>query len=138
MLRFFRTKSDRYWHGPVNVFLCLQKSCSITVCNFDSGEALDLLHAINWINDLHFDNIDFFHDSKTKTRVKTFNKDVTKFGYVLLNCKCNFASQFIYCCVEFNRKQTNKVVYTLPSKQKKKKVVYTLSRIATFLANSYH
>jgi len=56
--------------------------------------------------------------------VNAFNKDredATEFGYV--DCKRSFASQFTNSCVNFSRRETNKIVHPL-------------AKIATFLASS--
>ncbi|PNX70857.1 cytochrome p450, partial [Trifolium pratense] len=35
------------------------------ICNVDLGEALGLLHAIRWVQELQLGNVDFAMDSKT-------------------------------------------------------------------------
>jgi ribonuclease HI len=48
------------------------------------GEALGLFHALQWLQDMHFDYIDFELDSKvTRDAFYSPNSDVTEFGSIL-------------------------------------------------------
>jgi ribonuclease HI len=48
------------------------------------GEALGLFHALQWLQDMHFDYIDFELDSKvTRDAFYSPHSDVTEFGSIL-------------------------------------------------------
>jgi len=54
---------------------------------------LSLLHAIIWICDLHFENVDFLLDLKIVVNdVNLDIDDATNFGYLLLERKRSFIS----------------------------------------------
>lgn len=47
----------------------------------DVGEAMGLFHAIQWLTDMKFDNVDFVTDSKvTAEAFNSPRNDVTEFG----------------------------------------------------------
>ena len=53
----------------------LSRMCSVVV-----GEALGLFHALQWLSDMQFDNVDFALDSKITTNAFNHRRvDVTKF-----------------------------------------------------------
>jgi len=52
------------------------------------GEVLGLLHVINWIHALQFDNMNFeFNSKKIVDYFNIRSNDVTKFGAVVSKCK---------------------------------------------------
>ncbi|MCI32028.1 cytochrome P450, partial [Trifolium medium] len=56
----------------------------LPLCNVDVGEALGVLHAINWVHELQLEGVDFALNSKKV--VDYFHKgrnDVTEFGDVV-------------------------------------------------------
>jgi len=84
------------------------------LCPVDIGKALELDHAIRWINELQLTNVDFEVDSKTVADY--FNKargDSTKFGSIMDN-NIQFCNIFLRNShVEFIRRQTNEVAHEL-------------------------
>jgi len=61
----------------------------------DVDEALGLSHAIQWVIDMYFDNIDFKFDSKLALNAFNYDQDdATKFKHVISVCKCSFPSRF--------------------------------------------
>ena len=51
------------------------------------GEALGLYHALQWMQDMHFDNMDFELDSKiTRDASHSRTIDVTEFSYIIHAC----------------------------------------------------
>lgn len=72
------------------------------------GEALGLLHALQWLADMQFDNVDFVADSKViADAFNSHRLDVTEFGHVILACRHLFSSSFTNSRVAFNRRQAN-------------------------------
>ena len=93
------------------------------------GEALGLFHAIQWLGDMQFDNIDFALDSQITTNAFNHQReDVSEFGHVISTCKRLFTSLFSNSKVEFNRRQANVVAHTLAR-------VATLSASSTIYSN---
>jgi hypothetical protein len=79
------------------------------------GEALGLLYAMQWMQHMHFDSVDFVLDSKITTNAfRTRRIDVTEFSHVITTCRHLFSS-FTNSRVEFNRRQANVVAHTLAS-----------------------
>jgi len=69
------------------------------------GEALGLYHAIQWLQDMRFDNINFELDSKiTRDVFHSRTVDVTKFGTIIGACQHLFSSSFTNSRVEFIQK----------------------------------
>ena len=59
------------------------------------GEALGLYHALQWMQDMHFDNIDFELDSKiTRDAFHSRTVDVTEFGNIIDACRYTFCTSF--------------------------------------------
>jgi len=57
------------------------------------GEALGLYHAIQWMQYMHFNNVDFELDSKiTRDAFHSRKEDVTKFGNIIDECRVQFFS----------------------------------------------
>lgn len=80
----------------------------------DVGEALGLLHAIQWLSDMQFDTVDFRVDSKVTT--DAFNSphyNVTEFGHVITTCQNLFPSAFTNSSVEFTRRRANVTAHIL-------------------------
>jgi ribonuclease HI len=80
----------------------------------DTGEALALYHALEWLSDMAFDSVDFCSDSKSI--IDAFNQsrmDVTETGHILSACRHLFQAHFTNSKVEFNRRQANEVAHTL-------------------------
>src|SRR4030067_946497 len=103
----------------------LAKTVSISPrCPVPLGEVLGLFHAIEWLSDMKFDNVDFALDSQlTTTAFNHHREDVTEFGQVISACKRLFTSSFTNSQVEFNKRQANMVAHTL-------------ARVATLSASS--
>jgi len=67
------------------------------------GKALALYHALQWIRDMRFDNVDFVVDSKTTSDAVSSNIiDVTKFSQIIATCQNTLFSSFTNSRVEFN------------------------------------
>jgi len=78
------------------------------------GEALGLLHALQSMQDMQFDNIDFELDLKvTRDAFHSRNTDVTEFESIIKACRELFSSSFANFRVEFIRRQTNAAAYAL-------------------------
>lgn len=83
----------------------------------DVGEALGLLHALQWLADMQFDNVDFVADSKVIVYAfNSYRLDVTEFGHVILACRHLFSSSFTNSRVAFNRRQANVAAHILVGK----------------------
>lgn len=66
------------------VFVLAKTISFVGVYSVDIGEALSLYHALQWVNDMQFDNIDFEVDSKTtKDVVYSDREDISKFGSII-------------------------------------------------------
>jgi ribonuclease HI len=78
------------------------------------GEALGLYHAIQWMKDMHFDNIDFELDSKiTRDVCHSSKSDVSKVGSIIGACRDLFSTSFTNSRVEFIRRQANAAAHAL-------------------------
>jgi len=78
------------------------------------GEALGLYHAIQWLQDMRFDNIDFELDSKiTRDAFHSCTVDVTEFGTIIGVCQHLFSSSFTNSRVEFIQRQANAAAHAL-------------------------
>jgi len=79
-----------------------------------TGEALCLFHALRWLSDMQFDDVNVVLDSKIT--IDTFHHhqvDVTEFGQVISACQSLFNTHFSNSKVKFNRRQANEVAHTL-------------------------
>ena len=92
----------------------LAKTMSVSpMSSVHVGEALGLLYAMQWMQDMHFDNVDFVLDSKiTMDAFHTRRIDVTEFSHVITTCRHLF-STFTNSMVEFNQRQPNVVAHAL-------------------------
>jgi ribonuclease HI len=71
----------------------------------DLGEALGLLHAINWIHELQLENVDLELDSKNVvTKFHSRKEDMSELGDVIRDCQMLHNSFFINSRVEFIRR----------------------------------
>jgi ribonuclease HI len=90
----------------MKVFFVLTKTIwKSPICNVDLGEALSLLYAIRWVQELQLGNVDFSMDSKIV--VDHFhNKGIvlTGVGDVLKKCKRLFSLYFENSRVEFTKR----------------------------------
>lgn len=78
------------------------------------GEAFGLYHAIQWMKDMRFDNIDFELDSKiTRDAFHSRKTDVSEFGSIIDACRDLFSNSFTNSRVEFIRRQANAAVHAL-------------------------
>jgi hypothetical protein len=78
------------------------------------GEALGLYHALQWMTDMQFDNIDFELDSKiTRDAFHSCKTDVTNFGSIIGACRELLSTSFTNSRVEFTRRQTNETADAL-------------------------
>jgi ribonuclease HI len=78
------------------------------------GEALGLYHALQWIQDMQFDNIDFELDSKiARDAFHSHTVDVTEFGHIIDACRDTFSTSFTNSRVEFIRRQANAAAHAL-------------------------
>lgn len=69
------------------------------------GESLGLFHALQWMHDMQFDNIDFELDSKITTDAfHSRRTDVTEFGNIIDACRDIFTTSFTNSRVEFTRR----------------------------------
>lgn len=92
-------------------------------CPISIGEALALHHALEWLNDMSFDNVDFTSNSKAiDDAFHHAHVDVTETGQIIPACRCLFTSRFTNSKVEFYRQLANEVDHTLAG-------------VATLLAN---
>jgi len=69
----------------------------------DVGEAPGSFHALQWLQDIRMDKIDFLVDSKTTTNI--FHSawlNIIEFGQTITSCKSLFLSHFVNSRVEFN------------------------------------
>jgi len=78
------------------------------------GEALRLYHALQWMQDMHFDNIDFELDSKiTRDAFRSNKVNITEFGHIIDACRDFFSTSFTNSWVEFIRRQANAAAHAL-------------------------
>jgi ribonuclease HI len=78
------------------------------------GEALGLYHALQWMQDMQFDNIDFELDSKiARDAFHSHTVDVTEFGHIIDACRDTFSTSFTNSRVEFIRRQANAAAHAL-------------------------
>jgi len=63
------------------VFVSAKTMSFSSMCSVAVGEALDLLYALQWIQDMQFDNVDFVVYSKTTANAfHSRLRDITEFG----------------------------------------------------------
>jgi ribonuclease HI len=87
----------------------ISPTCSVVV-----GEALGLFHALQWLSDMQFDNVNFMLDSKITTDAFNHRQtDVPKFCQVISAYQSLFNTNFSNSKVEFNRRQANEAAHTL-------------------------
>jgi len=80
----------------------------------DVGEALGLHSALQWLDDMHFDSVDFETDSKLRVDAFLSNRnDTFEFGCIISFCCSLFGSTFVNSRVEFVRRQANGVAHAL-------------------------
>jgi hypothetical protein len=90
----------------------------------DLGEALGLLHAINWVNDLRLKNVDFELDSKNVvTKFHSSIEDMSELGGVIRYCQRLHDSFFTNSSVKFILRQAE--------------AAHALARVATSLTSFY-
>jgi hypothetical protein len=78
------------------------------------GESVGLSHALQWMNDMQSDNIDFELDSKIMNDAFHSSKtDITKFRHIIAACQSLFSTSFTNSRIEFIRQQTNVVAHAL-------------------------
>jgi len=63
----------------------LVKTMSLSpLCSVPVGESLGLFNDVEWLSDMHMDNVDFVVDSKTTNDTFYSNKfDVSVFGHII-------------------------------------------------------
>jgi len=87
--------------------LCWLKLYLSLMCSVVVWEAPCLFHALHWLSDMQFDNVNFaLHLKITKVYV-------TEFGQVISAWESLFTTHFSNSKVEFNRRQTIEVAYIL-------------------------
>ena len=85
--------------------------CCVSI---DVGEALGLHSALQWLDDMHFDSVDFETDSKlTADAFLSTRNDTSEFGCIISICRSLFSSTFVNSRVEFVRRQANGVAHAL-------------------------
>jgi len=111
---FNRTGIGLCIHDDEGVFI-LAKSIPLPFrYSVNVGEALGLYHALEWLSDMRFDNVDFALDSKiTMDAFNHPSPDVIEFGLIISACRRLFSSQFTNSKVEFTRRQANEVAHVL-------------------------
>jgi hypothetical protein len=78
------------------------------------GEALGLYHALQWLQDMQFDNIDFELDSKiTRDAFHSRTVNVTEFGHIIDAYRWIFSTSFTNSRIEFIRRQANAAAHAL-------------------------
>lgn len=78
------------------------------------GEALGLYHALEWLSDMQFDNVDFATDSKiTYDAFHSHKDDVSEFGHIISACQALFSTHFTNSRVEFTMRQANAAAHAL-------------------------
>jgi len=84
-------------------------------CSIHIGEALGLYHAIRWIHELQFTNVDFEVDSKRVADYFNINGrgDVTEFGSIMESSIYFLNNHLTNSHVEFIRRQANEVAHNL-------------------------
>jgi len=76
------------------------------------GEALKLNTSLQWLSDMHIDNVDFETDSKlTGDAFLSTRNDLSEFGCIISSCRSLFSSFFSNSRVEFIRRQANMVAH---------------------------
>ncbi|GAU35225.1 hypothetical protein TSUD_205010 [Trifolium subterraneum] len=84
------------------------------ITNVDIGEALGLLHAMKWIQDLQLEHVDFELDSQiVVTKFHSKNRDESELGDIIKDCRTMFNTHFRNSRVEFIRRQANEVAHVL-------------------------
>lgn len=78
------------------------------------GEALGLYHALEWLRDMQFDNVDFEINSKiTHDAFHSHKDDVSEFGHIISACQSLFTNHFTNSRAKFTRRQANAVTHAL-------------------------
>jgi len=78
------------------------------------GEALGLYHALEWLSDMKFDNVDFVTDSKiTYDAFHSHKDDVSEFGNIISACQTLFFTHFTNSRVEFTRRQAKAAAHAI-------------------------
>jgi ribonuclease HI len=85
-----------------------------TYSQCDLGEALGLLHAINWVHELQLENVDFELDSENVvTKFHSSREDMSELRDVIRDCQRLHNVFFTNSRVEFIRRQVNEVAHVL-------------------------
>lgn len=67
------------------------------------GEAMGLYHALEWLSDMRFDNVDFALDSKsTMDAFINPRPDISEFGLIISACRSLFNLKFTNSNIKFN------------------------------------
>jgi hypothetical protein len=76
-------------------FVLAKKYCFSPTCDVDVGEAVGLYTMLKWMEDFHYDNVDFALDSKTFVDHFTSNiKDNSELGCIIHVCRQLFDNSF--------------------------------------------
>ena len=95
-------------------FVLARTVCMPSLMPIPVGEALGLYHALEWVSDMQFDNVDFALDSKITTDAfSRSSRDISEFGQVISECRRVFSTHFTNSKVEFCRRQANGVAHAL-------------------------
>jgi len=100
--------------GSEGAFVLAQSITHPCTVSVDVGEALGLHSALQWLSDMHFDNVDFETDSKlTVDAFLATRNDLSEFGCIISSCRSLFRNLFSNSRVEFVRRQANAVAHAL-------------------------
>jgi ribonuclease HI len=95
-------------------FVLARTDCFSPIIDVDTGEALGLLQAMEWVRDLHLVNMDFEVDSKTVAdNIYRTQSGVSEFSVLISNCIHLLGTDLMNSDVKFIRRQANGVAHSL-------------------------
>ncbi|KAK2369533.1 hypothetical protein QL285_082662 [Trifolium repens] len=95
-------------------FVLARSEWTTPIMEVEVGEAITLLHALRWANELQIRDIDFEVDCKSVVGSLYNNKNYASyFGAIIRDCKSLLNTSLIYSHVKFIRRQANEVPHRL-------------------------
>lgn len=98
--------------GSTGVFLLARVSSVAGTFTVAEGEALGLLHAIQWVTTLHLDQVIFESDCKVVVdRINQPRSDHSELGTILKECKTILSHHLNFSVVFASRKPTRLLMF---------------------------
>ncbi|XP_045822258.1 uncharacterized protein LOC123915155 [Trifolium pratense] len=115
----FSIRRNRTWIGicirdDQGSFVLAKTEWFSPILDINTEEAVGLLHALKWVQELQLENVDFELDSKNVVaKFHSKARDISGLGYVIKDCQYIHNSHFRNSRVEFVRRQANEAAHVL-------------------------